>query len=230
MPSFDITFNAVAASLHFADPDIAGLRVGAADGDLTFQPSATPTGPDTWPVTPRLRGGLEVRVDGPVAAELLASTGLEEGQYLVLGALKDGWITSKRHVPTPTQEKPSKIWPSARLWRFEGVQLAKDDAASLGLNFEQVQAESGWQFTALIDAPDAQAEARAKAAAFKFWQWCNANLTRDAWKLQAEQRSIARMDIGANGVRTQMLRSSVELRLTLLNEQDAVQFKLSQPG
>lgn len=229
MPSFDLTFNAVAGSLHFP-PDVAGVRVGSLDGDLAFQPSQSPTGPNTWPVTPRIRGGVEVRIDGPAAAELLASTGLEEGQYLVLGAMKDGWVTSKRHVPTPMQEKPSKIWPTARLWRLEGIVAVQGDAGSLDLNFSQTEnKEAGWEFVALVDAPDAQAEARAKATAFKFWQWCSANLARDQWNLQAEQRSIARMDIGVNGVRTQTMRSSIQLTLTLTNEQDATQFKLSQP-
>lgn len=201
MPSFEITFNKVASELHFGEPDTKALQVSVIGNELAFRVADDPLAPDACRLTPRTRGGLEITLDGDLASLVLEQTGLLEGDYVVLGKVVDGWITSRRYVQRAGQDKPSKIYPAARLWSIRNQQKAAVTPAQLGLQFSPTsEAEGKRTFKAHVFAANGPAEARAKANIFKLWRWCSANLKAEQWTLEATQTATQRLTIDANGV------------------------------
>ena len=103
---------AFGASLSGAN--LAGLKLKIADGKLFIRPSATEKGPGVFATFARTRGGLGVTIDGRFAEQFLTETGLGCGSHMALSPTSHKWVAGEA-VPMGT--KPSKIVPTARLWR-----------------------------------------------------------------------------------------------------------------
>ena len=93
---------------------LAGLKLKIADGKLFIRPSATEKGPGVFPTFTRTRGGLGVTIEGRFAEQFIAETGLGCGSHMALSPTSHKWVAGEA-VPMGT--KPSKIVPTARLWR-----------------------------------------------------------------------------------------------------------------
>lgn len=110
----NLTLNKPAVT-NFIDGGTKALKLKIVDGKLLIKPVATETGRDTFALTSRTRGGVGVTVTGRMAEAFLNDAGLERGTHLTLEQSGYKWLAAEVHGAP--NEKPSKIVPTARLWR-----------------------------------------------------------------------------------------------------------------
>ena len=227
MATFALTFNKVAADLHFDRAQVKGLRVKVQDGDVTFEPSAS-IDEGVWPLEERTRGGLGITLTGVEADRFLLDTGMQAGDHLVLGAIRDGWITSRRHVPVPGQEKPSKIWPSARIWSISGAPERDGSFPNLAFKLERVaNADGGYVFTASSTGAGAAHEARFRADLLKLHSWCSLHLSETQWELTARQCNTLRLNVVNGTVKSAPDESKFQVSLWIESQEQASLVSLS---
>jgi hypothetical protein len=112
---FNLTFNKPAVT-QFIDPaQHAGIRVKVDGKQIMFKPSKKATGADVFAISERTRGGTGITISGKFADAFLKATGLERGSHMTLAQANYGWLVAEP-LSAPG-EKPSKIIPTARLWR-----------------------------------------------------------------------------------------------------------------
>lgn len=227
MATFALTFNKVAADLHFDPAQVKGVRVKAQDGDVTFQPSAT-IEEGVWPLEERTRGGLGITLTGTEADRFLLDTGTQAGDHLILGAIRDGWITSRRHVPVPGQEKPSKIWPSARIWSITGAPEQDGSMPNLSFKLERAaNSHGGYVFTASSTGAGAAHEARFRGDLLKLHAWCALHLSETSWELTATQSNTLGLSVVNGTVKSAPQGSEFQISLWVEGKEQASLVSLS---
>lgn len=110
----NLTFNKPAA-VSFFDAETKGVKVKIQDGKLLLKGVKRESGYDTFPVQSRTRGGVGVTVTGKFANAFLNEVGLNRGTHMTLDKTSYGWMVA--HPWNGPTEKPSKVVPTARLWR-----------------------------------------------------------------------------------------------------------------
>ncbi len=121
----NLTFNKPAAA-QFFDEGTAGVKIRIeGKGKVMFKASEKESARDTFPLTPRTRGGVGITISGGFAQEFLKATGMDRGTHMELGASSRNWIAADA-----VEGKPSKVVPTARLWRaIDEPAVAKEDTA-----------------------------------------------------------------------------------------------------
>jgi len=119
---FNLTLNKPAVT-NFIDGTTKALKLKIVDGKLMIKPVASEGGRDTFPLSSRTRGGVGVTVNGRMAEAFLNDAGLQRGTHLTLEPTSYKWLAADVHGEPG--EKPSKIIPTARLWRV------RDEAGSM---------------------------------------------------------------------------------------------------
>jgi hypothetical protein len=138
---FNLTFNKPAAQLL---EGVSAVKVRAeGKGKVMFKASKRETGRDVFPISSRTRGGLGITVSGKFADEFLQTTKTERGVHMTLEQGTHGWIHGAAHGAAG--EKPSKIVPTARLWRAveERATKAEDAPARAPRKARATAAEAG---------------------------------------------------------------------------------------
>lgn len=193
------------------------------DGNVMFQPVSA-SGGDVWSIEERTRGGLGITLTGTDADKFLIETGLHAGDHLVLGGIRDGWITSRRHVPVPGQEKPSKIWPSARIWSITGAPEQDGSMPVLSFKLERGKDQTGRHvFTGTSTGDDA----RFKADLLKLHGWCALHLSETKWELTATQRNTLGLRVVNGAVKSVPQGSEFQVSLCVDGEEQASFVSLS---
>lgn len=114
---FNLTFNKPAAAIL---EGARGIRVAPqGKGKVSFKATTRESGKGIFAVEARTRGGMGITVSGPFADEFLKATKLDRGIHMALEAGSHGFLHGQA-----VEGKPSKIVPTARLWRM------RDEAAS----------------------------------------------------------------------------------------------------
>jgi hypothetical protein len=187
--TFALTFNKVAVDLHFDQASAIDVRVE--DGNVLFR-RADARRADAWRLEDRTRGGRGITMTGVEADRFLIDTGLQAGDHLILGAIRDGWITSRRFVPIPGQDKPSRIWPSARIWSITGAPEQDGSMPVLSFQLHRAEDQNGRHvFTGTSSGDDA----RFKADLLKLHGWCSLHLSETRWELTATQNNTLSLDV-----------------------------------
>lgn len=123
---FNLTFNKPAAVQYFSD-GVLGLKVKVQDGTVLFKGVNRETGPGIYPLASRTRGGVGITLGGNMASQFLGEAGLDRGTHLTLEPTSYKWLAAEIH--TGPTEKPSKLVPTARLWRIREETGNKADIA-----------------------------------------------------------------------------------------------------
>jgi hypothetical protein len=109
---FNLTFNKPAAAMFFGEGATAVKLKVEGEGRVLFKPSTKEGGRDVFPLTPRTRGGVGITVDGRFAEEFLQATKMDRSTHMALEPASYKWIAGEA-----VEGKPSKVVPTARLWR-----------------------------------------------------------------------------------------------------------------
>jgi len=124
---FNLTFNKPAAAMFFAEKGMKALKLKI-DGATVMIKAVTKdvTRSDVFPLESRTRGGVGVTVSGRIAQAFL-NAGLERGVHIPLEATGRNWIAGEAIGEAGV--KPSKVVPTARLWRVKEETASKADDA-----------------------------------------------------------------------------------------------------
>jgi hypothetical protein len=122
----NLTLNKPATEAMKGDPSIVGLKIkiDADSGKVLIKPSKSERGAGVFPLFERTRGGMGVTLSGKFAEQFLASTGMARGTHMKLEPTSYNWF-----VAEAVEGKPSKVVPTARLWRQVDEVQAKADSA-----------------------------------------------------------------------------------------------------
>ena len=121
----NLTLNKPATDALKGDPTIVGLKIKIAeDGKVMMKPSKSERGAGVFPLFERTRGGLGVTLSGKFAEQFLSQTGMERGTHMKLEPTSYNWF-----VAEAVEGKPSKVVPTARLWRPIDEVQSKDASA-----------------------------------------------------------------------------------------------------
>lgn len=126
---FKLSFNKPACAQFLADEGIKGIRVKVVEGVVMFKATKRESGKDTFPLQARTRGGMETMIRGEFAQQFLAQTGLSRGSHMTMEMTSYKWIVAKEFKEDTKTGKPSKIHPTARLWRPIDETATKDASA-----------------------------------------------------------------------------------------------------
>lgn len=121
---FNLTFNKPAAAMFFAEGAQAVKVKVVGKGQVQFKPSAKESGRDVFPLTGRTRGGVGITIGGKFAEEFLQATKMDRSTHMALEQTSYKWIAG--HA---VDGKPSKIVPTARLWRSVDEAATKEETA-----------------------------------------------------------------------------------------------------
>ena len=123
--NFTLNKPATTALLANGEATALKLKIDAKSGKLLIKPSKTEKGTGVFPLFPRTRGGLGVTITGKFAEQFLTQTGMERGTHMALEATGYNWF-----VAEAVDGKPSKVVPTARLWReIDEAAVSKDVSA-----------------------------------------------------------------------------------------------------
>lgn len=100
------------ATTQLAGEAPAGLKIKVEDGRIMLKFTKTEGGRDTFPLFQRTRGGLGVTLRGAMVDKLLSIKGMSSDTHMTMENAPYGWI-----IAQPYDGKPSKLVPTARLWR-----------------------------------------------------------------------------------------------------------------
>lgn len=221
MATFALTFNKVAVDLHFEQG--AAIDVRVRDGNVMFQ-RADARRADAWRLEDRTRGGRGITMTGPEADRFLIDTGMQAGDHLILGAIRDGWITSRRFVPVPGQDKPSRIWPSARIWSITGAPEQGGSMPTLSFKLERAEDSNGRHVFTGTSAGD---DARFKADLLKLHGWCSLHLSETKWELAATQNNTLELNVANGAVKSVPKGSHFKVSLLVQGKEQASLVSLS---
>lgn len=125
---FNLTFNKPAVTNLLAG--VKALRVKIVDGELVFRAAEKDAnGRDVFPLAKRTRGGVGIEIAGNFAEQFVQQTGLDRGHHLTLEQGPRGAIHATLFTEESKTGKPSKIIPTARLWRMVDETGSKDEVA-----------------------------------------------------------------------------------------------------
>lgn len=221
MATFALTFNKVAVDLHFDQGSAIDIRVE--DGNVLFR-RADARRADAWQLEDRTRGGRGITMTGAAADRFLIDTGMQAGDHLILGAIRDGWITSRRFVPIPGQDKPSRIWPSARIWSITGAPEQGGSMPVLSFKLERAEDQNGrYVFTGTSAGDDA----RIKADLLKLHGWCSLHLSETKWELAATQNNMLELNVVNGAVKSVPKGSEFHVSLWVEGKEQASLVSLS---
>lgn len=100
------------ASTQLAGDTPAGLKIKVEDNKILLKFTNSESGRDTFPLFERTRGGMGVTLKGAMVEKLLAIKGMSRDTHMTMERAPYGWI-----IAQPFDGKPSKLVPTARLWR-----------------------------------------------------------------------------------------------------------------
>lgn len=121
----NLTFNKPAALQFFEQAGVNGVKVRIeGKGKVLFKASAKESGRDVFPLTPRTRGGVGITITGGFAEQFLKTTGMGRGTHMELAGTSHKWVAADA-----VEGKPSKVVPTARLWREIDETGSKAEAA-----------------------------------------------------------------------------------------------------
>lgn len=121
----NLTLNKPATAALLNNVQAAALRIKIdASGKVLIKASKSEKGAGVFPLFERTRGGLGVTLEGKFAENFLAATGMERGTHMKLQATSYNWFMAEA-----VEGKPSKVVPTARLWRAIDEVQAKADSA-----------------------------------------------------------------------------------------------------
>ncbi len=110
----NLTLNkpATTALLNGENVSALKIKIDAESGKVLIKPSKSEKGAGVFPLFERTRGGLGVTLSGKFAEQFLTQTGMERGTHMKLEPTSYNWF-----VAEAVEGKPSKVVPTARLWR-----------------------------------------------------------------------------------------------------------------
>jgi hypothetical protein len=121
----NLTLNKPATTALMGDANVTALKIKIDDsGKVLIKPSKSEKGAGVFPLFERTRGGLGVTLSGKFAEQFLQSTGMSRGTHMKLEPTSYHWF-----VAEAVEGKPSKVVPTARLWRAIDEVQAKADSA-----------------------------------------------------------------------------------------------------
>ena len=133
----NLTLNkpAITALMTMSNGAIAGLKLKVADGKLFVKPVSTDTGAGVFPVFTRTRGGMGVTLTGKFCEQFITQTNTERGSHFQLSNTSHNWVAGE---PLPVGDKPSKLHPTARIWRMTDEIQTKSDKAPVVVKVAKV--------------------------------------------------------------------------------------------
>lgn len=122
----NLTLNkpATTALLNGENVSALKIKIDAESGKVLMKPSKSEKGAGVFPLFERTRGGLGVTLSGKFAEQFLSQTGMDRGTHMKLEPTSYNWF-----VAEAVEGKPSKVVPTARLWRQVDEVQAKADSA-----------------------------------------------------------------------------------------------------
>lgn len=125
---FNLTLNKPAATHFMAEGKAAGLKIKLAEGGkVMFKVTQSEKGAGVFPLNDRTRGGVGVTISGKFAEAFMQHGKFDRNTHMKLEAGSYGWMVGEA---LPSGKKPSKIVPTARLWRvMEEGAVAKAESA-----------------------------------------------------------------------------------------------------
>ena len=122
----NLTLNKPATTALMGDANVTALKIkiDAESGKVLIKPSKSEKGAGVFPLFERTRGGLGVTLAGKFAEQFLQSTGMARGTHMKLEPTSYNWF-----VAEAVEGKPSKVVPTARLWRAIDEVQSKDASA-----------------------------------------------------------------------------------------------------
>ena len=159
----NLTLNKPAATQLAGDAP-AGLKIKIEDNAIKLKFTKTEGGRDTFPLFERTRGGLGVTLTGAMVDKLMSLKGMTLDTHMTMEQDRYGWI-----VATPfANGKPSKLVPTARLWRTRD-EVAQEKAASPAPKASRAKASPATKTAKAKPAVKAKADEKpaAKKAAAK---------------------------------------------------------------
>jgi hypothetical protein len=122
----NLTLNKPATTALMGDENVTALKIkiDAGSGKVLIKPSKSEKGAGVFPLFERTRGGLGVTLSGKFAEQFLTQTGMERGTHMKLEPTSYNWF-----VAEAVEGKPSKVVPTARLWRAIDEVQSKDETA-----------------------------------------------------------------------------------------------------
>lgn len=221
MATFALTFNKVSVDLHFDGN--AAIDVKVENGNVFFRRGDARRA-SAWQLEDRTRGGRGITMTGAEADRFLIETGMQPGDHLILGAIRDGWITSRRFVPVPGQDKPSRIWPSARIWSITGAPEQDGSMPTLSFKLERAEDRNGRHVFIGTSAGD---DARFKADLLKLHGWCALHLSETKWELTATQNNTLGLNVVNGTVKSIPQGSQFQVSLSVEDKEQASFVSLS---
>lgn len=221
MATFALTFNKVSVDLHFEGNTAIDVKV---EGGNVFFRRGDARRATAWQLEDRTRGGRGITMTGVEADRFLIETGMQAGDHLILGAIRDGWITSRRFVPVPGQDKPSRIWPSARIWSITGAPEPDGGMPTLSFKLERGETDSDRYVFTGMSAGD---EARFKSDLLKLHSWCAFHLSETKWELTATQKNTLELTVVNGAVKSVPKGSQFQVSLWVEGKEQASLVNLS---
>ena len=122
----NLTLNkpATTALLNGENVPALKIKIDAESGKVLIKPSKSEKGVGVFPLFERTRGGLGVTLSGKFAEQFLTQTGMARGTHMKLEPTSYHWF-----VAEAVEGKPSKVVPTARLWRAIDEVQSKADSA-----------------------------------------------------------------------------------------------------
>ena len=137
---FALTFNLPAVRQLIDIGTNEGLKVKIENGQILFKPVVAAKGASVFPLFQRTRGGIGIELSGKHAEEFLKKTGLERGSHMVIHQATYGWLIAEPMAEVG--EKPSKLVPTARLWREKEEIVEKGERAPAAEDAPEVKQAS----------------------------------------------------------------------------------------
>lgn len=117
---FQLTFNKPAAQMFFGENPTGSVKIKVEDGKVLFKNAKKESGNGIFPLSARTRGGVGITLSGRFAENFLKQTGMASDTHMKLEAQPYHWIAGEA-----VEGKPSKIVPTARLWKAKDEKIVK---------------------------------------------------------------------------------------------------------
>ena len=118
----NLTFNKPAALQFFEGAPAVKIKIEG-PGRVLFKATDKETGRGVFPLSARTRGGLGITMSGRFASQFLETTQMTRGTHMAMAGTSYRWIAADA-----VEGKPSKVVPTARLWREMDEVVSKTDA------------------------------------------------------------------------------------------------------
>lgn len=119
----NLTFNKPAASQLLNGAQNIKVKIDG-EGKVMFKATNREAGRGIYSLSPRTRGGVGITLTGTFAEQFLQNTKMGPGTHMAVEPTSYKWL-----VADAVEGKPSKLVPTARLWRTTEERVAKDAPA-----------------------------------------------------------------------------------------------------